>query len=126
MDGNETFLIIERQALVQVDLHQSIQEIRPDARVLHAGSLDEAGCLLDGVGRLTGAIVGVRNSALKQSGISRRIEGLGGWIICLNGNRSEEIVAEGWHPLAEPFSADDVQRLITSLLDQGASAPAAD
>ena len=126
MNGGETFLIIEKQALVQVDLYQSIEEIRPNACILRARSLDEAGSLLDGVERLTGAIVGAGASALKQSGIGRRIEALGAWIICLNGSRSDEIVAEGWHPLAEPFSADDAQRLITSLLDQSASAPAAD
>ena len=126
MNGRETFLVIEKQALVQVDLKQTILEICPHGRILRAGSAKEADQLLDGVDRLTGAIAGIGGSALKQSGLDRRIEALGGWIICLNGVRTDAIVAEGWHPLAEPFSTDDAHRLIRSLLDQRTSAPAAD
>ena len=125
MGRKQVFLVLEPQALVQIDLTQAILEVRPDARVLAAASVDAAQPLLDGVERLAGAIVGVGVAPLKESGLARRIEALGAWIICLNGRHTDYILAEGWHPLARPFSSDDAQRLIRSLLATESCAPAA-
>ena len=126
MPIRRTFLIVEAQTLVQVDLSQAILELCPDAHILTASTTEHAHPLLDDVDRLTGAIVGIGVPRLKESGLAQRIEALGAWTICLNGRHADYIIAEGWHPLARPFSSDDAQRLVGSLLDQNRMAPAAD
>lgn len=125
MSAQQVFLILEPQALVQMDLSQAVLEVCPDACVLTASSLDEVAPRLDGVQRLTGAITGVGVPALKECGLGRRLEALGAWIICINGRHSDYILAEGWHPLARPFSSDDAQGLIGSLMARSRCAPAA-
>lgn len=125
MNEPETFLIIEPQALVQVDLAESLLEVCPQARILRAASIDDAEELIGPVQRLTGAIVGVGVSAFKKGGTDRRTESRGAWIICLNGLQTDYILAEGWHPLSRPFSSDDATRLIRSLIEERRSAPAA-
>lgn len=125
MNDPETFLILEPQTLVQMDLAQSILEICPGARILRAASVEGAEDLLGQVQRLSGAIVGVGVPAFKKRGTHRRTESRGAWIICLNGLQTDYILAEGWHPLSRPFSSDDATRLIRSLIEERRSAPAA-
>lgn len=124
MGQTATFLIVEPQALVQMDLTQVLLEACPGARVEATGSIGAAGEMLEGLGRLTGAIVGTGAQSLKESGLGRRIEERGGWIICLNGRHTETIRAEGWHPLVRPFAADDAQLLVRSLLGRPSVAAA--
>ena len=119
------FLVLEPQALVRIDLAEALAEICPAAKVLAAPTVVQARQLLGDLDGLTGAIVGIGVPALKESGLAGRIEALGAWIICLNGRRTGYIRAEGWHPLARPFSADDAQQLVRSLLSLQGSAPAA-
>jgi hypothetical protein len=125
MDVPEMFFIVEPQRLVQLDLSQAIREICPHADIAAAKSLRDAEPLLGDVERLTGAIIGIGVQELKDSGMGRRIEALGAWIICLNGRQTDAIVAQRWHPLTRPFTSDAAQDLVRSLLEASCRASAA-
>lgn len=124
MTDLKTFLVVEEQALVQIDMAQAIGEMYPDADVLQARNLAEALHLLEAACEgLTGAISGIGVDATRDFG--GRVHERGGWVICLNGRHTDLIVAEGWHPLARPFMSEDLQRLIGSLMEQQQRSPAA-
>lgn len=120
MAGERKFLVLESQTLVQIDLTQVIRDVCPDATVLTSASVEGAWPLIADLDALEGGILGAPVRELKASGLGARVEELGGWVVCLNGRHTEDIVAEGWSPLARPFSLDDAQAVVRSLVRRGA------
>jgi hypothetical protein len=115
MQDRKTFLLVEEQALVQLDMAQGLLELFPSAVIVEARGAEQAMSALDGVERLTGAISGVGFESTRNSALGTRVAALGGWLICLHGRHADRIVAEGWHPLAQPFAEDDLQNLVRTL-----------
>jgi hypothetical protein len=126
MAPRETFLLIERQALVLLDMEQAIHEISPRSVVLQARDPERAIGLLRHVDRLTGAVSGLGFDATKRSGLGAAVADADAWLICLNGRHEDRILAAGWHPLGHPFRSEDLQGLIRSLSRHRAPSPAAE
>jgi hypothetical protein len=108
----KTFLLVEDQALVRLDIAQALLELFPEADIVEARGAAPALRSLERIARLTGAISGIGFETTRNSGLGARVTALGGWLICLDERHTDGILAEGWHPLPQPFGTEDLQHLV--------------
>ena len=112
----KTFVVTERQPLVRVDLEQQLRAVEPTATIHSFATPEEALACMSAMDSLTGAVSGATFDSLRGSAFSRRVEELGGWLVCTSERHKAEIAAAGWHLLRVPFSSEAACRLFTALI----------
>ena len=116
----ETFVIVEEQSLVQLDLAEQLREIAPDSDVLAYRTVANALPGLSKMKSLTGAIYCAHPGELPAPEFVDHVERLNAWLVCTTDLKNSEIVAAGWHQMTVPFSNDRVMTLFSTLLDRPA------
>ena len=120
----KTFVVTERQPLVRVDLEQQLREVAPTATVHGFATPEEAMAHLAGMTSLTGAVSSASFDDLRGSPFARRVDELGGWLVCTSERHKAEIDAAGWHLLRVPFSSEAAYRLFAGLVCPRSGRPA--
>ena len=84
----ETFVIMEEQSLVQLDLAEQLLEIAPDSAVLSYRTVADALPALSKMPSLTGAILGAHGGEMPAREFVDHDERLNAWLACTTNSRS--------------------------------------
>lgn len=117
-----TFVIVEKDHVVALDIAEILHEVCAYAQVLNFRTIDAAMAALSELERVSGAILSAPVPLLRQSGLVQALTARGGKVVMVEGpGIAEAARTEGWCLLQRPFSQEMLQSAIAGICDDAPS-----